>query len=135
MGTLTWEEQFEKWHHRLRFTSRDDLKLEVDAVLNNNLATHSVYGPIGSWDVGNVTDMAFMFSEASHFDQDLRDWNVSNVTNMEGMFHRASSFDQVIGDWNVSNVTYMRGMFQGASSFNKAFGDHIFSIKPSAHGM
>ena len=45
---------------------------------------------------------------------------MSNVTNMWYMFLNATSFNQPLNKWNVSNdVTYMRRMFDGADSFNQ----------------
>ena len=74
--------------------------------------------PIGSWDVSKVTDMFVMFEQAHAFNQPIGSWNVSNVTTMGGMFYQASSFNQPIGSWDVSNVTTMGGMFREAS-FNQ----------------
>ena len=71
---------------------------------------------ISSWDVSNVTDMSEMFSY-SPFNQDISSWNVSNVTDMSGMFSY-SSFNQDISSWDVSNVTDMNGMFY-ESTFNQ----------------
>ena len=64
---------------------------------------------ISSWDVSNVTQMKRMFYKASAFNQDIRSWDVSNVTQMEKMF-RATAFNQDISSWNVSNVTTMSGI-------------------------
>ena len=77
---------------------------------------------IGQWDVSNVTDMGFMFSEANNFNQDIGSWDVSSVTDMSGMFRAATSFNQDIGQWDVSGVTEMRTMFFGATSFNQDIG-------------
>jgi surface protein len=44
---------------------------------------------IGSWSVGKVTDMSYMFSSADAFNQDIGNWDVSNVTTMESMFYNA----------------------------------------------
>ena len=52
------------------------------------------YGEISNWDVSKVTNMCYMFSNASSFNQPLNDWNVSNVTNMDWIFLGASSFNQ-----------------------------------------
>jgi surface protein len=41
---------------------------------------------IGDWDVSNVTDMQYMFSNANAFNLDISSWDVSKVTNMEWMF-------------------------------------------------
>ena len=76
---------------------------------------------IGSWNVSNVTNMECMLSY-THFNQDIASWNVSNVTNMSLMFYGATSFNQNIGSWNVSNVKNMSDMFLGASVFNQNIG-------------
>ena len=67
--------------------------------------------PIGTWNVGNVTNMGGMFAYATAFNQPIGTWNVGNVTNMGDMFANAKAFNQAIGSWNVSNVTYMAYMF------------------------
>ena len=77
------------------------------------------YGEISTWDVSNVTNMAWMFAEATSFNQPLNNWNVSNVTNMRWMFQGATSFNQPLNNWDVSNVTYMNRMFKNATSFNQ----------------
>jgi len=74
---------------------------------------------ISGWDVSNVTNMGFMFSQASVFNQDISSWNVSNVTNMSSMFEEAFLFDQNLSTWDVSNVTNMDFMFNQATAFNK----------------
>ena len=48
-------------------------------------------------DTSYVTDMSFMFSNASKFNQDIGNWNTSNVTDMNNMFEAAISFNQPIG--------------------------------------
>jgi surface protein len=40
---------------------------------------------ISEWDVSNVTDMSYMFSN-SEFIGDISKWDVSNVTDMQCMF-------------------------------------------------
>ena len=74
---------------------------------------------IGSWDVSSVTNMTYMFREASAFNQDISGWDVSSVTNMSVMFYQASAFNQDIGSWDVSSVTDMYVMFLEASAFNQ----------------
>ena len=75
--------------------------------------------PIGNWDVSNVTNMSSMFNGATSFNQPIGEWNVSNVTDMNNMFNLATNFNQSIGDWDISNVINMTRMFNGASSFNQ----------------
>jgi surface protein len=66
---------------------------------------------ISSWDVSNVLNMHIMFSGASIFNQPLNSWNVSSVTNMGYMFTGAFAFNQPLNAWNVSAVENMNGMF------------------------
>jgi surface protein len=76
-------------------------------------------GDISSWDVSAVTNMQSMFNIASAFNQPLAAWNVSAVTNMSNMFDSASSFNQPLAGWNVSAVTDMSSMFDSADAFNQ----------------
>jgi surface protein len=90
--------------------------------------------PIGTWDVGNVTNMQAMFV-ATAFNQPIGSWNVSNVTYMNNMFLGASAFNQPIGSWDVSNVKIMSQMFQGASSFNQPLDSWNVSKVTDMHNM
>ena len=72
-------------------------------------------GPIGNWDVSNVTKMDYLFSNKYDFNEDISKWNTSNVTSMKGMFREACAFNQPIGRWDVSNVTRMDCMFAGGT--------------------
>jgi surface protein len=74
---------------------------------------------ISTWDVSNVTDMQFMFYGAFSFNQPLNNWDVSGVTDMHRMFSEAISFNQPLDNWDVSGVIYMLRMFLDASSFNQ----------------
>ena len=82
----------------------------------------STASEMNNWNTENITDMSFMFYDASSFNQDIGDWDVSNVMHMSGMFWDASSFNQDIGGWDVSNVADMIAMFYAASSFNQDIG-------------
>ncbi|CAL6308799.1 unnamed protein product [Bathycoccus prasinos] len=79
-------------------------------------------GDIGSWNTAQVTDMGYMFSDASAFNQDIGSWNTAQVTIMAGMFTFASAFNQDIGGWNIEKVTDMNNMFNRASAFNQDIG-------------
>lgn len=78
----------------------------------------SFTGDVSGWDVSQVTSMAEMFNQASSFNGDLSAWDVRRVTAMQGMFAAASSFNGDLSAWNVGQVTNIQGMFSGASSFN-----------------
>jgi surface protein len=67
-----------------------------------------------------VTDLSYMFKNATIFNQNIGSWNTSAVTNMDSMFSGASTFNQNIGSWNTSAVTNMDSMFSGASTFNRS---------------
>ena len=74
---------------------------------------------ISKWNVSNVKDMSYMFSNSSFTGEngDLSKWDVSNVQNMSYMLAN-SEFNNDISLWNVSNVIKMRGMFFN-SKFNR----------------
>jgi len=73
---------------------------------------------ISKWDVSNVVDMNYMFYD-SFLNVDISSWDVSSVVDMNHMFQNAYAFNQNIGSWNVSNVRNMSFMFQGAQAFNQ----------------
>jgi surface protein len=72
----------------------------------------------------NVTDMSFMFTNATNFNSYIGNWNTSSVTNMESMFTFATEFNQSITTdlsnnyWNTSNVTNLSCTFSTAFAFN-----------------
>ena len=67
---------------------------------------HAFNQPIGDWDVSNVTDMGYMFYDASSFNQPIGDWDVGNVDYMAYMFYQASAFNQDISNWCVTNIDF-----------------------------
>ena len=102
-----------------------------NAAIADCLSTHPVtglcvdseYGPMPDWDVSNVTDMLYAFSNRTDFNANIGGWDVSSVTNMDAMFNCAYSFNQPIGEWDVSSVTNMGIMFGDAESFNQDIGE------------
>ncbi len=85
-------------------------------------ALNMVYNATDVPDLSNVTDMSFMFSNATSFNGDISGWDTKNVTNMISMFHQATSFNGDISGWNTSNVTDMTNMLYSASSFDQDLG-------------
>ncbi|KAK7247689.1 hypothetical protein SO694_00124037 [Aureococcus anophagefferens] len=123
------------------FTSEDliaDFKTTLkDAVadwLENSGAAEDEHGPIGAWDTSKVTDMWWMFREASSFNAPIGAWDTSSVTDMYGAFDGATAFNADIGDWDVSKVVDMRYMFWDATAFNAPIGDWDVSPLKTAVG-
>ena len=77
---------------------------------------------IGNWDVSTVINMAHTFRNTAVFNQDISSWDVSSVTSMDSMFWNSNVFNQDIGNWDVSNVTNMIRMFRSADTFNQDIG-------------
>jgi surface protein len=71
-----------------------------------------------NWNVSSVTNMGYMFLSATSANPDASNWDVSNVTNMYSMFRDASSANPDTSNWDVSSVTNMGSMFRDASSAN-----------------
>lgn len=74
---------------------------------------------MGTWNTSTVTNMTFMFYDATVFNQDIGAWNTSAVTNMNTMFSEALAFNQDIGSWNTASVTDMSDMFGYTTAFNQ----------------
>ena len=72
---------------------------------------------LSSWATGKVTDMQEMFAGASAFNTPLFS-DTAEVTTMNSMFRSATSFNQNVASMNVVSVTDMSRMFQGASAYN-----------------
>ena len=72
---------------------------------------------LSDWNVSSITDMQFMFSGCSTFNQ-LLAWTTTSVVNMHGMFSGCTDFNQSLV-WNTSSVVTMEEMFYNASKFNQ----------------
>lgn len=73
---------------------------------------------IDEWDVSNVTDMAFMAWNCTHFKADLSKWNVSNVKFTDGAFLGCEEFNSDLSNWNTSNLEQASSMFLYCKTFN-----------------
>jgi len=112
--------QFNNEGDRLKIT---DIKQWGDVVWSSfersffgcsNMLTTATDAP----NLSSVTNMSFMFFDATSANPNTSNWDVSNVANMSLMFYEASSANPDTSNWDVSNVTEMRRMFLGASSAN-----------------
>ena len=77
---------------------------------------------IGTWNTASVTNMSYMFTQTSAFNQNISAWNTSAVTNMQAMF-QSSGFNLDISSWNTASVTNMSEMFSYTNSFNQNIGN------------
>lgn len=75
--------------------------------------------PATSEELENVTDMSFMFADASSFNRDIGGGDTGNVTDMSRMFQDASSFNQDLSGWCVELITSKPTNFDtGADSWD-----------------
>ena len=68
------------------------------------------YGPVGLWDVSEVTCMAYLFCECVNFNEDISAWDLRWVKNLRGVFAFAPSFNQPLAAWDVRQVTHFGHM-------------------------
>ena len=74
---------------------------------------------VSGWDVSNVKDMSYMFSNCSKFNCDLSNWDVSKVKNTSGMFKSCENFEgKGLENWDVSNMTNCNYMFDNCINFD-----------------
>ena len=101
--------------------TKNELQEMVSFYCENKEECIKQCGVINNWDVSNITDMSYLFSDSytRNFNDPLNNWNVSNVTNMRFMFRGALFFDQPLNNWDTSKVTDMSFMFDCAMRFNQ----------------
>ena len=88
------------------------------------------YGPVGLWDVSEVTRMDTLFMGCHNFNEDISAWDVRRAENLGSMFYDASSFNQPLGAWDISRVENLSYIFCYASSFNQLLG--AWAVRPGA---
>ena len=103
-------------------------KLNVTKITNMvDVFIYSLFdGDISEWNTSNVTNMDYMFYQATNFNSNIGNWDVSNITTMDYMFNNAEKFNQNISSWNLDNIKSSYSMFDKA----KAFLDKYNSGKP-----
>jgi surface protein len=80
----------------------------------NNAGTDS----IKNWNTSQVTDVSFMFNNATVFNQPIGNWDTSKVTNMNSVFRGSTTFNQLVSNWNVSLVTNFSNFMTGKTDLN-----------------
>lgn len=104
----------------------DISKWDVSNVQNMSwMFTESDFdGNISKWDVSSVKSMESMFAN-TRFNGDISKWDVSGVKNMSSMFFSSKFNNDSICNWNVSNVTNTRKMFYNTDFNQDLSGWHI----------
>ncbi|MDF0753296.1 BspA family leucine-rich repeat surface protein [Gardnerella greenwoodii] len=100
-----------------------------DVIKNFSLFSNSKIkslGNIDAFDVSNVTDMLYLFSECENLwdISGLANWNTSHVTNMSCMFEDCKRLKSLSGlaSWNTNKVKNMSGMFADCCSLESLKG-------------
>ena len=84
---------------------------------NNNVTDICCH--ISTWNVQNIIDFSYLFSNRFNFNEDISNWNVKNVKNMRKMFSFANNFNKPLDKWDVGNVEDMSFMFEQCCNFNQ----------------
>ncbi len=118
---------------RTRFDNHT-LRVAVREWIVDRASAQRRYGPIGTWNTTDVTDMSRLFHKCKAFDEPLTGWDTSNVVDMSYMFSNAVLFHQPIGHWVTSNVRNMRCMFHRAAQFNQPIGQwDVSNVRDMSH--
>ena len=91
-------------------------KAELINLITKTLKVQGIDADLNFIDTSLIKDMSYLFYHFSLFNGDISKWNVSNVENMSFMFSD-SKFNGDISNWDVSGVEDMRYMFYN-SKFN-----------------
>ncbi len=77
---------------------------------------------VDKWKTSKATSMGSMFSNATHFNEDLSGWDVRSVRDFTNMFLHAKNFVGTgLGDWQVNAFAKYNSMFEGALSLQESF--------------
>ena len=96
------------------FADRASLLLARNAWCDDRSAASETYGPIGTWNVSQITDLSYIFcgegggdchTTCTTFDDDVGSWDTAAVTTLYGAFRNAHAFNRPLGTWTVSSVT------------------------------
>ena len=101
--------------------SKEELQSAVDSCLKvspEGDCSRTEHGPIGGWDVSQVTSLNQIFMGAYSFNADISKWDMYSVTDTSAIFYGARSFNGNISTWDVSKVTDMGRMFSYAAAFD-----------------
>ena len=113
------------------YCSRLDLQ---EAGVNSSAAFEYGY-PIGSWNVSQIVDFSFAFSQQESFNEDISFWDTSNARNFSFMFEGAQAFNQPIGEWIVSRVTSAIGTFHPSQIWQGYSKERRHLTPPSGGGI
>ena len=80
------------------------------------------YGPVGLWDLSEVTDMVGLFMDCRNFNEDISAWDLRRPEDLRFTFAEASSFNQPLGAWmdRIRPGANGYNMFDGATTFDRA---------------
>ncbi|WP_418500869.1 BspA family leucine-rich repeat surface protein [Flagellimonas sp.] len=139
-GNIQWESMAGAFGYCSNMTYKATDVPDLSQVTDMSYMFHNATafnGDISAWDPSDVVDMEAMFFGATAFNQDIGGWDVSSLENAAYMFANATSFNQPIGNWTsyTANVTTMEGMFTGATSFNQGLALWDTSSVTSMEGM
>ena len=90
---------------------------EKTADFRHSPKAEAKYGPVGLWDVSEVTSMEDLFYYYENFNEDISAWDVRRAEDLDYMFYRASSFNQSLGAWAVRPGANTEEMFADATAF------------------